>query len=507
MRHDANGSDLKAFQDCIAGQDYSMLSLTESAGPGTETVQLRRQRIGVAYQIVEPLIVMADAMVLVGASVAGGALYHWISGYPLNDAPLYAAYGVIASLAYALAGYRWELYRLRLLMQRKRDYARVAGCWLWAILVVSVVMFLLKRGNEISRGSVICFAVLASVTLLSWRAVLKRLLRVAIDRGAIHGRRVVVLGCEEELAVIGVGDLMILCGLDEVARISVPKISRARTELRYAAVDAAIDRACMTSAEEVILAFPWGDKAQLELVRDRLRRSPLPVRLLPDRSVQSVLDYHSWGPRELPLVEIQRAPLSPPERAAKRAVDLLLAAFALITLMPLMLAVACAIRLGSPGPAIFRQRRKGFNGREFVIYKFRTMTVMEDSGTIVQACRTDHRVTPFGRILRRTSIDELPQLFNVLIGNMSLVGPRPHALAHDSDYGQAISSYAFRHHVKPGITGWAQVNGFRGETRRLEQMSKRIELDLWYINNWSLALDLQILFRTSFEIVWGRNAY
>ncbi|KAH2777081.1 hypothetical protein KXW38_009542, partial [Aspergillus fumigatus] len=204
---------------------------------------------------------------------------------------------------------------------------------------------------------------------------------------------------------------------------------------------------------------------------------------------------------------IQRAPLSPPERAAKRAVDLLLAAFALITLMPLMLAVACAIRLGSPGPAIFRQRRKGFNGREFVIYKFRTMTVMEDSGTIVQACRTDHRVTPFGRILRRTSIDELPQLFNVLIGNMSLVGPRPHALAHDSDYGQAISSYAFRHHVKPGITGWAQVNGLRGETDTIDKMKARVEYDLEYLRNWSLALDLQIILRTVRLVVFDRHAY
>ena len=483
-----------------------MLSLTESAGSGSETVPIRRQRLGLAYQIIEPLLVIADSIVLVGASIAGGALYHGMVGYPFNDVPLYAAYGVIASLAYALAAYRWELYRLRLLVQRKRDYARVVGCWLWAVLVVSVVLFLMKQGGEISRGSIICFAVLASLALLSWRALLKHALRAAIDRGAVHGRRVVVLGCEEELAVIGVGDLMILCGLDEIARICVPRSSEP-SELRYAAIDAAIDRAGKMSAEEVVLAFPWNNKAQLELVRDRLRRSPLPVRLLPDRSVQGILSYHSWGPRELPLVELQRAPLSAPERVAKRIVDLLIAGFALIALMPMMLATACMVRLGSPGPAIFRQRRRGFNGREFVIYKFRTMTVMEDSDTIIQAQKSDQRVTALGRVLRRTSIDELPQLFNVLIGNMSLVGPRPHALAHDSDYGQVISSYAFRHHVKPGITGWAQVNGFRGETPRLEQMSKRIELDLWYINNWSLTLDLQIMLRTSFEIVWGRNAY
>jgi undecaprenyl-phosphate galactose phosphotransferase/putative colanic acid biosynthesis UDP-glucose lipid carrier transferase len=461
-----------------------------------------------AYQVIEPLVAITDSIILVGASVAGGAFYQGVLGHPFDDAALYAAYGVIASVAYALAAYRWELYRLRLLVQRKRDYVRVAGCWLWAVLVVSVILFLMKQGSKVSRGSIVCFAVLAGLSLLSWRASLKHWLRIAIDRGALHGRRVVVLGCEEELAVIREGDLMILCGLDEVARISVPKVKGPQSQaLHAAAVDAAIERACRTSALEVILALPWRDNAQLEFVRDRLRRSPLPVRLLPDRSVQAILRYRSWGPRELPIVEIQRAPLSVPERFAKRIVDLLLAGFALTSLMPLMLVIACAIRLESPGPAIFRQRRKGFNGGEFVIYKFRTMTVMEDSHTITQARKSDRRVTALGRILRQTSIDELPQLFNVLIGNMSLVGPRPHALAHDNDYGQVISNYAFRHHVKPGITGWAQVNGFRGETPRLEQMVKRIELDLWYINNWSLTLDLQILLRTSLAVVRGRNAY
>jgi undecaprenyl-phosphate galactose phosphotransferase/putative colanic acid biosynthesis UDP-glucose lipid carrier transferase len=178
-----------------------------------------------------------------------------------------------------------------------------------------------------------------------------------------------------------------------------------------------------------------------------------------------------------------------------------------VALLPLMLLIAAAIRLGSRGPAIFRQRRKGFNGKEYVIYKFRTMTVMEDGPAIVQARKSDARVTWIGRLLRQTSIDELPQLYNVLRGEMSMVGPRPHALAHDDEYSEVIANYAFRHHVKPGITGWAQVHGFRGATPQLEQMAKRIELDLWYISNWTFALDLQILLRTSVELVRGRNAY
>jgi undecaprenyl-phosphate galactose phosphotransferase/putative colanic acid biosynthesis UDP-glucose lipid carrier transferase len=156
---------------------------------------------------------------------------------------------------------------------------------------------------------------------------------------------------------------------------------------------------------------------------------------------------------------------------------------------------------------MFRQRRCGFNGREFTIYKFRSMTVLEDGTTIRQARPNDDRVTWLGRALRATSIDELPQLINVLRGEMSLVGPRPHALAHDTEYGRLIANYAYRHHVKPGITGWAQVNGFRGETAQLELMNQRIDLDLWYINNWSVWLDLRIMLRTCIEIARAPNAY
>jgi undecaprenyl-phosphate galactose phosphotransferase/putative colanic acid biosynthesis UDP-glucose lipid carrier transferase len=179
----------------------------------------------------------------------------------------------------------------------------------------------------------------------------------------------------------------------------------------------------------------------------------------------------------------------------------------LFLLFPLLLATSIAVRLESPGPVIFKQRRRGFNGRDFIIHKFRTMMVMEDGDTIQQASKRDPRVTRLGRLLRRTSIDELPQLLNVLKGDMSLVGPRPHAVAHDKEYGALVGNYAFRHHVKPGITGWAQVNGFRGETSHVDQMRKRIEFDVWYINNWSVTLDFQILGRTCIEVGRSSNAY
>ena len=179
------------------------------------------------------------------------------------------------------------------------------------------------------------------------------------------------------------------------------------------------------------------------------------------------------------------------ERAVKRALDFVCAAIAIVFLSPLFLLIAIAIKLDSKGPVIFKQRRNGFNSKQFVIYKFRSMTVLEDGAVIAQARKNDRRVTRVGQILRRSSMDELPQLFNVLKGDMSLVGPRPHALAHDNEYKVLIAKYAFRHHVKPGMTGWAQVNGLRGETGRLEQMVDRVKLDLWYVNHWSLGLDHQ----------------
>ena len=202
-------------------------------------------------------------------------------------------------------------------------------------------------------------------------------------------------------------------------------------------------------------------------------------------------------------VELQRAPLSDIERGLKRLVDLIFASIALLLFAPLLFLVSLLIKLDSRGPILFIQTRNGFSGRPFRIFKFRSMTVTEDGPVIRQATRNDKRVTRIGRLLRMTSIDELPQLFNVLLGDMSLVGPRPHAFAHDTEFERLIASYAFRHHVKPGITGWAQVNGLRGETPTVDLMERRVELDLWYINNWSLWFDVKILVKTLF--VLGRQ--
>jgi putative colanic acid biosynthesis UDP-glucose lipid carrier transferase len=201
------------------------------------------------------------------------------------------------------------------------------------------------------------------------------------------------------------------------------------------------------------------------------------------------------------------APLNSFELFIKRAFDIVVAGTALVALMPLLALVAIVTKLDSPGPVIFRQTRRGLNGKPFHILKFRTMTVLEDGDTIKQAVRSDKRVTRVGLWWRRTSIDELPQLINVLRGEMSIVGPRPHAAAHDNHFDQLIANYALRHRMKPGITGYAQVKGLRGETPTVEAMQRRVDLDLWYIDNWSFLFDFAIVLRTVVEIVRGQNAY
>lgn len=212
---------------------------------------------------------------------------------------------------------------------------------------------------------------------------------------------------------------------------------------------------------------------------------PVSAKLLPDRQIRLLTNYASSGYQRIASLEIQRAPLSATECTVKRALDLVVGSLVLLFFMPIFALTALAIKLDGEGPDFFLQNRKGFNGRQFAMIKFRTMTVQENGAVVTQATRNDPRVTKIGRLLRAASIDELPQLLNVLRGDMSLIGPRPHALAHDNQFEKLLKDYAFRHHVKPGMTGWAQVNGLRGATPKVEQIARRVEMDLWYINNWN----------------------
>jgi exopolysaccharide biosynthesis polyprenyl glycosylphosphotransferase len=263
----------------------------------------------------------------------------------------------------------------------------------------------------------------------------------------------------------------------------------------------------MLRPDDIYIAIPWSRTDVIEACVDVFLRTPAEIHL----GSQAILERFKearvvqFGPTA--GLGLTRPPLTRLQRAEKRAFDLVAATLGLIALAPLFALVALRIRWEGPGPVLFRHTRYGFNQEPFRIFKFRTMTTMEDGAEVKAATRCDPRVTRVGAFLRRFSIDELPQLLNVLMGEMSIVGPRPHALAHDQRYVERISRYARRHNVKPGITGWAQVSGHRGEILNDEGMQARIEHDLYYVDNWSLWLDVKIVLMTIISVSAHKNAY
>jgi len=259
--------------------------------------------------------------------------------------------------------------------------------------------------------------------------------------------------------------------------------------------------------KEVYITLPLGSQPRIVELLEQVQGTTASIFFVPDVFGISIIQGRLQDMNGVPVVGICETPFTGTNELVKRVSDIVLAILILILISPLLLAIAIGVRLSSPGPVIFKQRRNGLDGEEIIVYKFRTMRVMDDGQVVPQATKGDPRITPFGAFLRRTSLDELPQFVNVLQGRMSIVGPRPHAVAHNEQYREMIKAYMVRHKVKPGITGWAQVNGLRGETETIEKMRQRVEYDLEYLRNWSLGLDLQIIVRTARLVLFDRNAY
>jgi Undecaprenyl-phosphate glucose phosphotransferase len=455
------------------------------------------------------LLSTADAFIILLSSVAGGIGYQLSVGNPMPDILPYCAVGLLASFIHILRMSGSGYYDFPDSAKPRVEIGEILVCWLTTGLLLAFFAFLLKVGVDYSRGAFVVFYFLAPVGLLGVRKLTKISLAAAVSRGAIGRRDIVLIGDFNEVAALEPQDLLVFFGAAEVNQFTLSReddpLIRASADVRV--INSVANFIRLHNCREILLALPWGDAGRLEFVRDHIKTLPVAARLLPDMRVRSLTNYTSSARQRVLAIEIQRAPLIAAERFVKRLMDILVAAVASVFFLPVMALTAIAIKLDGRGPVIFRQHRKGFNGRQFVMFKFRTMTVQEDGPTVAQASRDDPRVTSIGRLLRSASIDELPQLLNVLKGDMSLIGPRPHALAHDNYFENVVGDYAFRHHVKPGITGWAQCNGARGATPSIEHISERVKLDLWYINNWSLWLDIQILIKTFFEVLRKRNAY
>ncbi|MBC7734574.1 MAG: undecaprenyl-phosphate glucose phosphotransferase [Bacteriovorax sp.] len=258
---------------------------------------------------------------------------------------------------------------------------------------------------------------------------------------------------------------------------------------------------------EVYITLPLGSQPRIVELLESVQGTTASLFFVPDVFGISIIQGRLQDMNGVPVVGICETPFTGTNELVKRISDIVLAAIILVLITPVLLAIAAGVKISSPGPVIFKQRRNGLDGGEIVVYKFRSMTSQDNGSVVQQATKGDARITRFGAFIRRTSLDELPQFVNVLQGRMSIVGPRPHAVAHNEQYRQLIKAYMVRHKVKPGITGWAQVNGHRGETDTIEKMQARVEYDLEYLRNWSLGLDLQIIARTIRLLFFDRNAY
>ena len=267
------------------------------------------------------------------------------------------------------------------------------------------------------------------------------------------------------------------------------------------------DYAKANNVQLIYICLPMASQPRIIAFLDELRDTTASVYFVPDLFVTDIIQGRMSHVGRMPVVSVCETPFTGLNRIIKRASDVLMALTILLMISPLLIAIAIAVKLTSAGPVIFKQRRYGLGGEEILVYKFRSMSVCEDGGVVKQAQKNDSRLTPIGGFLRKTSLDELPQFINVLQGRMSIVGPRPHAVAHNEMYRKLIKGYMVRHKAKPGITGWAQVNGLRGETETVDKMAARIEYDLDYLRNWSLGLDMKIILMTVGVVFKDQYAY
>ncbi len=359
----------------------------------------------------------------------------------------------------------------------------------------------------------------AVLTVWLWAAPLTELCAVVVLRLSapflvnLQGppQRAIIVGMNEQgLALAASIKKTAYCRIDVVGFVDSRSTTRLNSPPNTRLLGQLPDLARLiqaTQAQLIYLSLPMASQPRILQILDDLKDTTASIYFVPDMFLTDLIQGHPSSVCGLPVISVCETPFRGTNGATKRISDIVISLIILTLILPLLLIIAVAVKMGSSGPVIFKQRRYGLDGEEILVYKFRSMTVTEDGGVIQQAKKNDSRITPLGGFLRRTSLDELPQFINVLQGRMSVVGPRPHAVSHNELYRKLIKGYMVRHKVKPGITGWAQVNGFRGETDVLEKMQGRIDYDLDYLRNWSLQLDLHIIFKTVGLVIKDRQAY
>lgn len=448
-------------------------------------------------------IALAEAAIIVLSAWLAKIIY--LDSYLGSVEPTASYVGmgaVLASICFFVFR-RLHLYAPHRLQKSSIQTGRIFLGLATSFLVLVAFLFLVKEAEQFSRGWMLLWFAISFAALAAERSLVRYLVKSPQARGGFR-QRVAIYGASElgkrvrnrlaslpfEIEIVGVFDdrkskrrgavLPVEGGLEDLVQLGQKGL-----------------------CDQIVIAVPTSDERIREVVGE-VSILPVDVRLCPEALRLPCHVYGTTSVGGLHLLDVHRRPMTERDLYIKAAMDYLLAGLGLLALLPLFPLVAIAIKVDSKGPVFFRQRRHGFNHQIIRIFKFRTMTVLEDGPLVKQACKDDARITRVGRFLRMTNLDELPQLLNVLRGEMSLVGPRPHALAHNEFYGRLVDRYATRLRVKPGISGWAQVNGFSGETSNPDLMRRRVEHDLYYIENWSVWLDIEIIFRTLVMALAGR---
>ncbi|REG57695.1 putative colanic acid biosynthesis UDP-glucose lipid carrier transferase [Paraburkholderia sp. BL6669N2] len=451
--------------------------------------------------------------------IAGGLLAHrmrFSTPIPLSDTErLLIAFNCVLLLLLFPGFGVYETWRGKPLPSM---LARVAAAWMVVVFTALVLAFTLHRMDAVSRLWFGYSTLISGALIIVTKCLVHAVLRVVRRRG-MNSRTVAIVGAPgfartllAHLEHAPQAGFKPVCMLDTSCHTGLETVQTYGARLNRLPVltdlNAFAARVREDHVNEVWLALPLSEEHTIYRFTRMFRHDFVNLRFIPDVRSLSLFNHALVDVVGLPTLNLSATPFSSPQMWPKLIFDRVFAAAALLALAPLFVILAIGIKLGSPGPVFFRQTRKGVDGQPFAIYKFRSMTVHHEAqGQLTQASRNDARVTKLGGFMRRTSLDELPQFLNVLLGQMSVVGPRPHAVEHDDLYKDQVYGYMHRYRIKPGITGWAQVNGYRGATTKVEKMEARVKFDLFYIHNWSFWFDMKIVFITIFKGFVGRNAF
>jgi Undecaprenyl-phosphate glucose phosphotransferase len=452
--------------------------------------------------ILSGILRSADLAVVVGASFVAYWIWHGSLALP----SFYLTPTLLGALLAANFLHLVRAYSAEALRRPALQVGKAAAAWMAASAGLVAIAYLTSTSIIYSRGWAVLWLVLSPLGFI--------LVRGFAAARVARWRRQGLLSTR--VAVVGTGDLaravarQLEDAPDQQCRL-VGFFAETAEDGHLVAckgdIESLLAAVAANQVDEILVALPWTGGASLDALLRKLNSVPVNVRICPDLALLKRPVRRLPPIAALPTFDLYERPLSGWNQVSKRAEDLVLTPLILLAALPVLLLIAALVKLDSPGPVLFRQRRFGFNNNEFTVYKFRTMHHRPQGDQVPQARKGDGRVTRIGAFLRRTSLDELPQLINVLRGEMSLVGPRPHAVAHNRLFARTIDDYLGRHRVKPGMTGWAQVNGLRGEIRSEEQLRLRVQHDLYYIDHWSLWLDIKILLLTLFVGFVHENAY